>query len=142
MESIIPNYKEWMDRHTVLTNYTELGLSGELTVPPIVSELIRRSWTSGDTANNVQPDTSVEPEGNDGSLEWVAGNLEKFSRDYPADIWLLVKNCKVVAAGSDLAKLVREVDERGIKKPLIINMEQQSSARRTAYATWFVSRLT
>ena len=76
----------------------------------------------------------------DDSLKWAAANIDQLRKDYPMGSWVLVKNCKIVGAGSDLIKILGEADRLGIDKPLTIRIEKPSTARRSAYATWFANR--
>lgn len=68
----------------------------------------------------------------DGSLEWVAANLEQLSKDYP-DRFILVENQQVIANSADIADLLQQALKLEISSPLIIDTHAASTVSRMAY---------
>jgi len=105
--------------------------------------LILCDWTeTGPSEKTALVEKGARDHSDNRSLPWAARNMGRLSRQYPEGSWLFVKNREVLLAGTDLAELVREADEQGIRDPLIIRIERASPARRTAFHTWSPSRLT
>ena len=80
------------------------------------------------------------PNADDGSLAWVAENIEHLRNRYGLGTWVLVKAKEIVGAGADLGAVLRDADVRKIEGPLIIRIEAPSPARRSAFAAWLTSR--
>lgn len=98
---------------------------------PHSGSTISVSWTSRSTPPiNLQPGPTVTD--SDGSLVWLAANLDQLSRKY-ADKWVLIKNSTVLADSDDAIQLEQLARQQSIDNPYITKIPPSSAAWRTAY---------
>jgi hypothetical protein len=90
------------------------------------------TWTSETvTSNRLRPTITI-PQDDDGSLAWLASNLEQLAKQH-GDKWVLVRSCKVIEESEDAIKLEQVTTRLGIQNPYITKIPPPSKTWRTAY---------